>query len=50
VGERELKKLWFIGTARDPEVMENMDIVTVHCRSIASAAATTITNADFMGS
>lgn len=24
--ERELKKLWFIWTARDPEVMENMDV------------------------
>jgi predicted ferric reductase len=49
-GERELKKLWFIWTARDPEVMENMDVVTVHSRSIASAASTTITNPDFLGS
>jgi len=49
-GERELKKLWFIWTARDPEVMENMDVVTDYRQSIASATATTITNPDFMGS
>lgn len=27
-GERELKKLWFIWTARDPQVMSNMDVIS----------------------
>ena len=29
-GERELKKLWFVWTARDPQVMSNMDVVSSH--------------------
>jgi hypothetical protein len=31
--ERDLKKLWFIWTARDPEVMENMEVVSNHTNS-----------------
>lgn len=37
--DREMKKLWFIWTARDPEVMEQMDVVTTHhTRSINSGS------------
>jgi ferredoxin-NADP reductase len=33
-GERNLKKLWFIWTARDPAVMSSMDVVNKHSDSI----------------
>lgn len=29
-GERVLKKLWFVWTARDPMVMSNMDVISSH--------------------
>lgn len=32
-GERDLKKLWFVWTARDPQVMSNMDVVSNHSQS-----------------
>ncbi len=32
-GERELKKLWFVWTARDPQVMSNMDVISNHPES-----------------
>lgn len=33
-GERSLKKLWFVWTARDPQVMSNMDVVSKNSASI----------------
>jgi len=35
-GERQLKKLWFVWTARDPHVMSNMDVVSNHNRNSIS--------------
>lgn len=33
-GDRDLKKIWFVWTARDPVVMEMMDVVSNHCESL----------------
>jgi len=38
-GDRELKKLWFVWTARDPQVMSNMDVVNNHRMSTSQSIA-----------
>jgi len=35
-GDRDIKKLWFIWTVRDPQVMSSMDITTNQSRSSIS--------------
>ena len=36
-GERKLKKLWFVWTARDPQVMSSMDVVANHSNHLKNA-------------
>ena len=37
-GERQMKKLWFVWTSRDPQVMSNMDVISKNNDSIKNFA------------